>query len=249
MNKKLDIKEGVNILLKEADLTSENWEYKPILKDDFTEKLIYKNKEIPILTGRYHGKLRGMKGIINDKLLGKLSSLKTYSFAPKYINLKSLIYKEIDLAQWLLNSKVEYVMSFIKNDKVANIISKMKNGTVCTLELATTLPINSRPQFKHELYSTHGILSDRVVDTQVAQDSIYLFNNEEKVIRYNDIDFNLYGLSESEIDLVYAIYNILSGLQSSNYLIELNNELEDIVNKCYQSSYTGEKEIIKGDKQ
>lgn len=228
------INEGIKILA-ERDGIDIGGSYVPAGLTDFTAFYMTENgKKLPLTVWRFHEKFRGIKNTIGE-LLGEVSSMKAYSLAPRTTNLKSLIYQEVDLAEWWLDSHTKYITAVI-NGPTANIILKMENGRVGTLELAATLPEGAETQYKHEVYSTHGQVCDRAVDTQVVQHAIYLYNDGAVPKTYTDIDFSLFGLTPAEVDTVYNIYWLAKGRIDLTELEANDIRLKRVVLKCFEAA-------------
>ena len=62
---------------------------------------------------------------------------------------------------------------------------------------------------RHEIIARRGVASDRVVDTQVPQASIYKFTAEGEE-RFTDTDTELFGFELEEILLIRAAFAVLS---------------------------------------
>ena len=80
----------------------------------------------------------------------------------------------------------------------------MDDGVVCSLEIANTLPAGAEHIDKHEIITARGLVCDRVVDTQIPQQSIYLYAGTNEA--YTDVDFELYGLSAAEVAAVRCAF-------------------------------------------
>ena len=104
----------------------------------------------------------------------------------------------------------------IAGENAMNCIVETENGCVCTIELGATLSEGERDIDKHEIITDNGVGCDRVVDTQMPQDSIYVFGQEKKT--YMDTDAELYGYSEIEINTVRNAFAVAKceELQKSN---------------------------------
>lgn len=124
-------------------------------------------------------------------------------------NTKELVYeikRELDLCEWIIKSAVASIY-MVKNGHVANLVVKLANDVVCTLEIATTLNKGEADINRHEINTRRGVLSDYVVDTQIPQESVYLFGEEKQ--KYTDTDFELYGLTYYEITAVRSAFAVL----------------------------------------
>jgi hypothetical protein len=61
---------------------------------------------------------------------------------------------------------------------------------------------------RHEIIARRGVASDRVVDTQVPQSSIYTYT-AEKETRFTDTDAEIFGLSQDDVNIVRAAFKVL----------------------------------------
>jgi hypothetical protein len=122
--------------------------------------------------------------------------------------LSSLLYREMDLCEFIGNGKIVSIQANINDAEIANLIVKLDNEILCSIEVSTQLPDNSILQDRHEVIGRRGVASDMVVDTQVVQNSVYTFT-EKGEFTYTDTDMELFGLREMEIDQVRAAFNVL----------------------------------------
>ena len=92
------------------------------------------------------------------------------------------------------------------------------------------LPENTDEIDRHEIIARRGVASDRVVDTQVPQASIYKFTAEGEE-RFTDTDTELFGFEQEEILLVRAAYAVLCDMKLAKAWNKadalLNAQIED----------------------
>ena len=83
-------------------------------------------------------------------------------------------------------------------------------------ELAATLEENQKDIDKHEIITDNGVGCDRVVDTQMPQESIYVFGKNNQT--FMDTDAELFGYSEIEINTIRNAFIVAkcSEVQKSN---------------------------------
>ena len=125
----------------------------------------------------------------------------------RFIELEKLLYRELDLCEYLGESPIVSTFAVISG-KTANVIVKLADGKSCSVECSGALPPGTEEMDRHEIIARRGIACDRVVDTQVPQSSIYQFTaNGEK--RYTDTDTELFGFSNAEILLIRAAFEVL----------------------------------------
>lgn len=242
MEKITTIEEGVQRLYVEADLPSKPFKYIPRGESAFCDAVEIDGKIIPLYDWRYYVKNYGLYENCNNSL-GKLSTLRTSHFAGRDKTMQQLLFVELDLAEYFLRSKVAYIMGF-GTEKAANFIVKMENDTICSLELAVTMPAGEKARAKHTIYSTNGQTSDVCFDNKLDQDEIFLFSDNGNA-SYVDIDVPLFGLSVKQMDKTYAIFGLLRNLDDHDEWIAREDYLKNLVDGAMKSLATEEKTVYK----
>ena len=156
----------------------------------------------------------------NLVLTGRLGNMCTYRIghtAKKGTDLFELLAREIGILEFTVNSKTKEIFA-IAGKRAMNCIAETENGCVCTIELAATLNDGQNDIDKHEIITDNGVACDRVVDTQIPQNSIYVFVKEKEI--FTDTDAELYGYTENQIN---TIRNALA-LAKNNALCNENEE-------------------------
>lgn len=176
----------------------------------------------PLLPWRTERRFVELKNIVNDDTLEGISVMRVCRIESVDSELRSIIYRELDLCQWILGSKLTSIYMVENGRKAANLIAKLESGIVCTIEVAATLPADSKIIDKHEIISQRGIACDRVVDTQVPQESIYLFTDEGEQA-YLDVDFELFDYTVEEVAMVRQAFAVI---RDSKLRVELTESAE-----------------------
>ncbi|MGN1122433.1 MAG: hypothetical protein ACI4RV_08705 [Eubacteriales bacterium] len=197
-------------------------------------------KAVPLLPHRSERRFTELKNIVNNGTLVGVSVLRTARIVEKGTDLYEVLYRELDLCQWILQDSIRSVMA-VENDSVINVIAVTEKGIVCTIEASATLAKGQEPIDKHEIISQRGIACDVVVDAQLKQDSIYLFTDKKE--KYTDVDFELYGLSASDIAVVRAAFAVA---QKKNYdeLTAIDENVKKLVALVKKSAKSGKKEVM-----
>lgn len=149
------------------------------------------------------------------------------------LDLAAILYREFDLAEWTLNSQLTTVTASITGP-VANVIVRLANGVVCGVEAGAALPAGSVMMDRHELIAQRGVACDRVVDSQVPQDSVYAFT-ADGTRRYTDTDAELFGLEPDEVLLVRAAYDTLLHGERAEALRQQHRRLAALVRLAFES--------------
>lgn len=157
----------------------------------------------PILAHRFERRFTELRKMLWDGTVTGLSAVRGGNVQCVSVPLWSTVRRELDLCRYLCDEEPVSLTAYAI-DRAVNLIVNMPSGVVCTLEVASTLPEGSQAIDKHELIGARGFICDRVVDTQVPQQSIYLYTDKPE--SYTDVDFELFGLSQDEVALVRTAF-------------------------------------------
>ncbi|MBQ9086894.1 MAG: hypothetical protein IJY47_06870 [Clostridia bacterium] len=197
-------------------------------------------KDIPLLSHRSERRFVELKNVAHNGTLKGISVMRSANIAVKGSDLSRMLYRELDLCQWILEDPIVSVFA-VNNGPTMNVIAHTQGGLVCTVELSATLSQGQKPIDKHEIISQRGIACDKVVDTQIMQNSIYLYG--ETTQAYTDVDFELYGLEIPEIAVVRQAFAVAKNGNDAE-LIEADHRLERLVALAEASLVSGQKEVL-----
>lgn len=227
------LQEKLNFLLDKYSV-----ETKATLKDEMT--VVINGEELPLLSHRSERRFLELKNIVNGGTLVGISVMRVARIVEEGTDLNSVLYRELDLCQYVLQRKIRSVTA-MANDNVLNVIATTEDGVVCTIEIAATLKAGEKAIDKHEIISQRGIACDVVVDAQLKQDSIYLFGKEKQA--YTDVDFELYGLSIEQIAVVRAAFALAQNPNGAEMKAAHDN-LCKLVEMANRSVADGEREVL-----
>ncbi|MBR6509468.1 MAG: hypothetical protein IKT38_02545 [Clostridia bacterium] len=194
----------------------------------------------PILSHRLERRFIELKNIVQGGTLFGVSVMRVARIVNKNANIFDELYRELDLCRFILGKEIVAITA-VQNENTLNVIATAETGIVCTIEISATLSDGEKPKDKHEIISQRGIACDVVVDTQLKQDSIYFFGEENK--KFTDVDFELYGLSVEDIAVVRSAFQIAQN-KSADLMLTFDKELKLMVEKAKESVKTGERQVI-----
>ncbi|MGI5923320.1 MAG: hypothetical protein ACOX9E_05205 [Lentisphaeria bacterium] len=161
-----------------------------------------------LLPHRVERRFVELKKIIDGKTLEGISTFRFAAFRA-HGDLRKMLAAELDLAAFLSGSDVVRLFAAGDGQRVCNVIFRLANGVSGCIECSSGLPATAPVLDRHEIIARRGVASDRVVDTQVPQHSIYVWN-EDGTATYTDVDTELFGLSDEAIWTVRAAFAVLS---------------------------------------
>lgn len=209
MNKCNTVADGVAAILAIYDCAPAcSWQLIPAGEGDLTDVLVLDGVSWPLLWWRADTQIVQMKRLAPDR---NPCSMKLNRTCSQKEGLERLLYRELDIAELMLDAPVRDVMC-MKNGKSMNIVATMENERVAIFELAATLNDNTREQGRHTYWGTDGMASDRVVSQKPPAEALYLYTEDKADAEvYNDIFIYTYGLSMTDATKAACIAEILMG--------------------------------------
>jgi hypothetical protein len=125
-----------------------------------------------------------------------------------------------------------------------NCIVETENGCVCTIELGATLEKGQADVDKHEIITDRGVACDRVVDTQVPQQSIYVMGKKGET--FTDTDAELYGYAECQINAIRNAFAIAKSVEIRDKNAEKKAHLDKVIEAAKTSLATLENVKVEG---
>lgn len=209
MEKCLTIEDGVKRVLKIYNMETEcDWEYIPAADGDLTDTIKINGVDYPLFWWRSDTQVMSLYEKAPER---RICSMKLNRTCTKSYGMDRLTYQELDIAEFIMHSKVKSLMCF-DNGCARNLLATMENETVAIFELAAVLNDQTAEQGRHTYWGQDGMASDRVVSQKVASESIYLFSEDKKDPEvFNDIFIYMYGLNKTDIVKASCISEILMG--------------------------------------
>lgn len=229
------VNECLATLLKKKGVVNEKGlEYVYKGEDKYLDEYIkVDGKEIPLLYWRGDPTVR--KVCSYNGRVGDVISCKIQAYHPRNVKLTQLMFQEYDISEYYLEGEIKHVMGFINGD-TANILARMNNERLSTLELSTTMPEEATPQGKQTLYGREGFASDMVVTNHIKPEAIYVYTDSKTPETYTDVVMDLYGYSEQEIIRAGLMYQIIIGQVDVSGWQERYDRLKRVVEDTYLSS-------------
>ncbi len=236
MEKITSIRQGVEKLLQIRGREIPDFALEPQTPEEYTDTLLWQGNRIPLFYSRYEPPIRAVAGYGNHPESN--SALNVYAFTGRHISLEQLIYRELDIAEFVLHSRVKKITAFV-NQNAANIIAVMENGTAANLDLGNTMAEGAHQQCQHRLITDHGMANDRGVTDMIVQHQVYVFG-QEGTEAYDDDEYYLYGLDEDEVAKVLTVHAILTGKLECSDFAERDMRLRKMVEAVYESDRRGQ---------
>lgn len=174
------------------------------------ETLETANGRQTLLPWRCERRFVELKNLATNGTLERISTLRFASISAGG-DLRKQLAREFDLAAWIAGQNVVSVFAACApGDCAVNAIAGFSGGIKASVECSAKLPPGAESIDRHEVIAARGVASDRGVDTQVPQSSLYVYNMETREICYTDVDAELFGFSVEETGVIRAAFAVLS---------------------------------------
>ncbi len=164
-------------------------------------------RALPLLPWRKERRMIELRNLVANGTLTGISTMRILRIVHRGENLLEQLYREADIAQFVLGSKIHEIFAIGDTARAINLIAKTEDGYVVSLEISATLPADAAIIDKHEIIAVGGVACDRTADTQVPQNSIYVYGDHQTVA-YTDVDAELFGLTTDQCALVRAAFEV-----------------------------------------
>lgn len=167
--------------------------------------------DVTLLPWRVERRFAELKKLVDNGTLEGVSTLRFARFETAAGNLRDMLAREFDLAGFLTGDPIVRCFSVGSAEtRAVNAVFRLKNGMSGCVECASSLPAGSETIDRHEIIARRGVASDRVVDTQIPQSSLYL-RTDAATAAWTDTDFELFGLDSESVATVRAAWAVLTG--------------------------------------
>ena len=199
------------------------------------------NGDLPLLTWRVNRKFTELQKIVSAGVVEDVSMLRFSCFgsSDKW-SLEALMYKEFDLCEFLTGGKIISLHATLSDNLAGNVIIKMDNGIIGSVEVGTQLPPRHSLIDRHEIIARRGVASDLVVDTQIPQSSIYTYTDQD-IETYKDVDNELFGFDELEVEHIRSAFEVMKNPGIAPELILQHNHLSMLVMAAFESDRDNKK--------
>ncbi len=204
--------------------------------------VIVDGKSLPLLPWRKERRLVELHNLVANGTLTGISTLRILRIVHRGADLMNQLYREIDIAQYILGSNIREIFAIGDKAHALNLIAKTVDGYVVSFEISATLPEGAPVIDKHEIIAVGGVACDRAADTQVPQNSIYLFGDDQTVA-YTDVDAELFGLSIDQCAIVRSAFEIAK--TGSDFTAEANR-VAAVIEAAEKSMATMENIFVEG---
>ncbi|MEI7829994.1 MAG: hypothetical protein WCI31_09500 [Prolixibacteraceae bacterium] len=192
--------------------------------------------QIPLLSWRFNRKFLELKRIVDNAIVEDVYLFRFCCMGSKdNWSLSSLLYREMDLFEFIGNSKIISVQAVISDDQVGSVILRSDNNVLCSIEFGVQIPSGTTLLERHEIIANRGVTSDLIVDAQIPQSSIYTYTHKGES-RYTDVDMELFGFDDLDIDHIRSAFHVLKNPDFSEQLRLQHKHLFTLIQMVFESN-------------
>ncbi len=192
---------------------------------------------VPMFHWQLKRRYSELRGLLDRKVVTPALAMRIHHIVPRdnfTCSLKDIMVFETNLFEFVTRSRINKVFADFSGDVYTNCIMSSENNVKASMELGFS-PDGSEPVLLHEVVARNGVASDLPVDTQMVQYPIYVLKGKETKV-YNEIDFELYGMDNTEADCIRFVLWALSDLSRIDDLREEYAHIEQVCEAAAVSS-------------
>ena len=238
------------MMQEKLDLLLEKYDVPAGAEMSGTDEVIIGGRAYPLLPHRFERRITELKKMLGDGTTGRISAVRCGHVSPCTVPLYGLIRREFDIARFITGQEIVGVTAFVRaengEDRAATLIAEMSGGAVCSMEIADTLPAGEGHIDKHEVITSRGLVCDRVVDSQIPAQSVYLYG-ESGDEAYTDVDYELYGLDQDEAAAVRCAFALAKDEGLRAEALSNAERLDKLMAAVKRSAESGERVSVGSD--
>ena len=192
---------------------------------------------VPMFHWQQKRRYSELRGLLDRKMVYPARSMRIHHIAPHdnfTRSLKDIIVFETNLLEFVTRSRVNKVFADFSGDVYTNCIMSTEDNIKASLELGFS-PDGSESVLLHEVVAVNGTASDLPVDIQMNQYPIYVIKGKETTV-YNEIDFELYGMDNTEADCIRFMLWALTDIKRIGQLRDDFAHLEKVYAAAVKAS-------------
>ena len=192
------------------------------------------DNNVPLQCWRANRKYVELKKLVTSKTIEDPCLLRFFHLTDASTSLADLLYREFDLCEYILDEPIASLHASFTDGRSGSVIVTMSSGIIGSVEVGNQLTVANPEVDRHEIIARRGVASDIVVDTQIPQQSIYLYT-EDGSQEFKDTDSELYGLNEKEIESVRAKFECLKDKSCEACHLAQDEHLKMAVEAAFES--------------
>ena len=190
---------------------------------------------VPVLPWESERRIIELRNLVVTGRLGNMCTYRIGHNAKKGTDLFEMLAREVGILEFTVNSTAKEIFA-IAGKNTMNCIVETENGCVCTIELGATLEEGQRDIDKHEIITDNGVGCDRVVDTQMPQESIYVYGKSKQA--FMDTDAELFGYEEIQINTIRNAFAVAKNADVQNANVAKWAHIQKVVEGAKKSLAT-----------
>ena len=195
---------------------------------------------VPLQPWRCARKYQELRNLVKNETVEHPCLLRFCHLTDSRTPLEDLLYREFDLAEFITGHRIVALHAAFTDGRSGSVIVRMDDGVVGSVEVGNQLPDGSPEVDRHEIISRRGVASDIVVDTQIPQQSIYLYSKSGEEV-YKDTDSELFGLDAAQVERARAGFAFLKDRSTEPWHRQQDAHIKEAVKAALESNETHKK--------
>ena len=241
------LEEGINKLLTIREVPIPRYTFTRKTPADLTDLLTLEGEDekIPLPYWHYDTRICSIRDFCRAKL-DTVCCLNAYSFFGKDMIFAQALYRELDIAEFVLCAKIKKVTAF-KNGDACNLIAVTDRGTLANIDLGATMAKGAVNQCQHRVILQNSMVNDRVVDNQVVAHGTYVFTDKStKPEVFDDLEVYLFGLDAEDCKMAMYIKALIEKSEDVNEIRANHAHLMKVMEAVLKSDQTAATVEVEG---
>lgn len=192
-------------------------------------------ESVPLQSWRSDRRYVELFKLVDGKTVENVCLLRFSHMTDGKTPLEATLYRELDLCEYIGHGKVKSLHAVFTDGRTGNVIVKLDNGVLASVEVGNLLPDGKSDLERHEIVARRGVANDLPMDVQIPLQSIYTYTTDGEE-GYRDVDFELYGFPEKEIAQIRAEFEFCKNPSVAGSLSERDAHLRDLVAAAFKSN-------------
>lgn len=220
------MQKGLNFLLEKYSAGQE-----AVLSAD-GKSVVVDGQTVPLLPWESERRISELRNIFLSGRIGNICTCRIGHTTQAGGDLSALLAREIGILEYVTDSAVREIFA-VSGSRTMNCIAETTSGCVCTIELGATLRPGESDIDKHEIIADRGVACDRAADTQIPQQSVYVFGRSEGA--WLDTDAELYGYTEGQCGCIRNAFAAVRDARVRTYNRQKSAHIRKVVESAEKS--------------
>lgn len=130
---------------------------------------------VPLQPWRSDRRFVELAKLVSSNTIEDVCQLRFLHHSTSAKSIDEILYEECDLLEFIGQGTIASVHAVMTAGHACNVIVKLDNGIIGSVEVTDLLPEGTKDTVRHEIVARRGVANDLPIDIQLQQESVYVF--------------------------------------------------------------------------